>query len=426
MKPRGMKLLIKVFLAFLLTSLLIVGGLALLGHSLSPEKSLSPVIENNAVNYFQSLGAKIQNEDDIRRIYKDLQLHVRREGFEQLADSQGLPSFATTEKRDKDFSNKLSLGKTNGFYFAEVKGVTPRTVWFISYDEIPRAWLFPFLWVASFIFFIMAISFLTIRWMMSPIKVVVEGVNKISEGNLKYRIKTNHRGEFGLIADSFNNMADGLEKMIVAKEQLLRDVSHELRSPLTRVGVAVDLLADEKMKASIKDDLSKMEELIHQILESYRLKEGAKSLKKSNVNLSELISNVASDYEESIKVHLNLPEEASLHMDAMQMERVLRNLIENSMKYAKPSEANELTISLQKDCDHWVLKLKDQGIGISEKDLTHIFEPFYRADTARSPGKSGFGLGLAIARAVIEAHEGTIAVTSKMNVGSEFTIRLPK
>ncbi|WP_291515596.1 HAMP domain-containing sensor histidine kinase [Bdellovibrio sp. ArHS] len=420
-----MKLLIKVFLTFLLTAIFIVGGLALLGHSLSPEKSLSPVIESNAVYYLQSLSDKIKTAADIEALREDLHLRVRREGFEDVADRQGLPSFAVTEKKDKDFSNKLSLGRVNGFYFAEVKGVSPRTVWFIANADMPRAWVFPFLWAAAFIFFIMAMSFLTIRWMMSPIKAVVEGVNKISQGNLKYRIQTRHRGEFGVIADSFNNMADGLEKMIVAKEQLLRDVSHELRSPLTRVGVAVDLLADEKMKVSIKEDLAKMEDLIHQILESYRLKEGAKSLKKANTNLSELIASVAADYESLVQMKLQLPSEASLPLDGMQMQRVLRNLVENAIKYVKPGTRGSLEILLNKDCDFWVLKLKDDGIGISEKDLTHIFEPFYRADPARSPGASGFGLGLAIARAVVEAHGGTISVRSQIDVGSEFTIRLP-
>ncbi|MEN0057920.1 MAG: HAMP domain-containing sensor histidine kinase [Bdellovibrio sp.] len=428
MKRRGTKLLIKVFVTFCFTAFLIIGGMAWIGHFLAQDKNLSPVIEKNAIAYFTTLNQRLQQDltpKGMQKIYDDLHLKARVAGHETFANSHHLPSFADVDEEGSHFSNRLLLGKYRGYFFAEVKGAEPRTVWFISRSEIPRGWIFPFLWLAAFTLFIMAMSFLTIRWMMSPINVVVDGVNKISSGDLKYRIRTRHKGEFKMIGEAFNNMADGLEKMIAAREQLLRDVSHELRSPLTRVGVAVDLLNDENMKLSIKEDLQKMEELIHEILESYRLKEGARSLKKSAANLSELITHVASDFDSAASIRIQVPPEASLNIDVMQMERVLRNLLENAVKYSLPGNSPSIQISLKRDCNFWALKVKDAGIGIAEKDIGRIFEPFYRADSARSPGKSGFGLGLAIAKAVVEAHEGTLSVVSKLNEGCEFTIRLP-
>jgi len=424
---RRTKILIRIFLTFLMTAVVIIGGLALLAHSLSPEHQLSPVLEKNAVFYLESLQQKLNGSltpEGIRAFESDLQLSARVAGFENIADQQGLPQFKDIEEESKHSTSKVAFGRTQEYFFVELKNASPRTVWFISTKEFPRGLVFPFIGLAGFIMFILALSFLTIRWMMLPIKTVVIGVNKISAGDLKFRIHTRHRGEFQMIGEAFNRMADGLEKMIIAKEQLLRDVSHELRSPLTRVGVAVDLLQDEKLKTSIKEDLRKMDDLVSEILESYRLKESA-SLKKAPTDLSELIINVVDDYKTvSPGVKFAPVVSVVLEIDAMQIERVLRNLIENAVKYSKEN-SGPIEIALYKSRDNWFIKIKDEGQGIAEKDLAHIFEPFYRADAARSPGKSGFGLGLAIAKSIVEAHEGSLTVSSRLGEGSEFILRLP-
>ncbi|UXR64991.1 HAMP domain-containing histidine kinase [Bdellovibrio bacteriovorus] len=365
------------------------------------------------------------SENGIRQIYDDLHLRARVAGFEDLANNQGLPSFAEITKKDDGLTAKIALGKYDGYYFAELKGAEPRTAWFIATSDIPRFLAFPFIGIAGFILLILILSFLTIRWMMSPMKVIIQGVNKISTGDLKYRIQTRHHDEFQLIAEAFNNMADGLEKMIVSKERLLRDVSHELRSPLTRVGVAVDLMKDDSLKESVKDDLRKMETLVSEILESYRLKEGATSLRKSAVPLHDLIEGVVADYENTspgVKI-TSLPQ-VILDLDGMQIERVLRNLIENAIKYSRP-DSKPIIVSLNKNCNDWMISVKDDGVGITTKDLPHIFEPFYRADTARSPGTSGFGLGLSIAHSIMQAHNGDITVTSQDGKGAEFTLKIP-
>lgn len=429
MKRRGMKLLIRIFLTFFLTALIILGGLAFLAHSLRPEHSLSPMAEQNAVFYLTALHQKLgtaPTEESIANIYKDLHIYARVQGFENLADQQGLPMFSDVAKEDEHFSDKVILGKYRNYFFAELRSASPRVVWMISAKEIPRGLAFPFIGIAGFILLILAMSFMTIRWIMSPVKVILQGVHKISMGDLKYRIKTRRRsGEFEMIGNTFNRMADGLEKMVASKEQLLRDVSHELRSPLTRVGVAVDLMGDEKLKVSIKEDLRKMEELVSEILESYRLKEGAASLRKSPTQMKELLEIVVADYKDAAPgVQLAEVADVTLQVDAMQIERVLRNLVENALKYARP-DSKPVVVSLTKAREEYVITVVDHGAGIDPKDLPHIFEPFYRADAARSPGKSGFGLGLAIAKSIVEAHDGELSAESTLGQGSCFTIRLP-
>jgi two-component system sensor histidine kinase CpxA len=427
-KKRGMRLLIRIFLTFLFTAILIIGGLGLLAYSLRPEHSLSPVMEKNVIFYLSGLHQKLVgnlNEEGLQGFYNELHVMPRVEGLEDLAESRNLPTFADIEKNDGHFSEKLVLGKYRSFYFAELKGTSPRVAWFISMEDLPRTWAFPFLGVAGFIFFILAMSFMTIRWIMSPMKSILVGVNKITAGDLKYRIQNRHHGEFRIIGDAFNRMADGLEHMLTSKERLLRDVSHELRSPLTRIGVAADLLESEKIKGSIKEDLGKMEELVSQILESYRIKESKVSLKKSMTDLNEIIADICVEYRDSDPgVDFKFGPEVRMSVDTMQFERALRNLVENALKYSGDSEESVcIRMSLQgKDC---VISVQDHGIGIADKDMPHVFEPFYRADAARTPGTSGFGLGLAIAKSVAEAHGGTLTVTSELGKGSEFSIRLP-
>lgn len=424
---RGPKILFRIFFTFLLAAIVLLGGLGILAHSFAPTPGLSPVVDKNIVLYLNSLQRKLNqslSEDGIKALTQDLQLKARVDGFENLADQQGLPKFSDIAPEDRHFSDSFAAGRYHNFFFVELKGATPRAAWFVSAADFPRSMTFPFVGLAAFILFIMFMSFMTIRWMMSPVKAVLFGVNQISSGDLKFRIHTRHRGEFQMIGEAFNRMADNLEKMLVAKDQLLRDVSHELRSPLTRVGVAVDLMNDEKLKSSIKEDLRKMDEMVSEILEFYRVKEGS-TLKKSPADLSELASVVAADYKTSGPGVQFVPTGgAEVVIDAMQIERVLRNLIENAVKYSGEG-STPILVSLRHVEDAWELSVKDFGVGIAEKDLPHIFEPFYRADAARSPGKSGFGLGLAIAKSIAEAHGGSLRAESVLGNGAEFILTLP-
>ncbi|HEY1080043.1 MAG TPA: HAMP domain-containing sensor histidine kinase [Bdellovibrio sp.] len=427
MKRRGMKLLIKIFLTFFFTALVIIGGVAWLSHSLQPEKQLSRIVEKNALLYIEALHTKLGvNPDDAKmnELYNDLNVSVRIEGHEAWANKKDLPTFQEVDEQSEHKSDLLVVGKYRSYFYAGIKNSSPRAVWFISANDFPRGLLFPFVAIAAFVLLILALSFLTIRWMMSPLKVLLQGVHKISSGDLKYRVRARHTREFQMIGEAFNKMADNLEKMITAKERLLRDVSHELRSPLTRVGVAVDLLPDEKLKASIQEDLKKMEVLVAEILESYRMREGAVALKKSPVNLVELIQHVVEDYHGSVPaIKVNLPSAAEANVDPMQIERVLRNLIENAVKYSLPDSA-PIQVSLRKGFCEWQIKVTDDGVGIEQKDITQIFEPFYRADSARTPGKAGFGLGLAIAKNIVIAHGGQLTV-SRHGRGCEFLCVLP-
>lgn len=411
--------------------MIIIFGVGVILFSFRPEKKLFPIAEKNLIFYLESLNQKMKTypqEKAFESLAQDYGILVRQEGQEKFADIYGLPSFRRIDKEDEHFSDKLQVGKEGRFLFASIRDQNPRTVWFINVRHFPKGFGFSFVWVILFFVIILALSFLTIRWIISPLKILTTGVEEITKGNLKFRFDIRSQNEISTIADAFNKMAANIETMIQDKERLLRDVSHELRSPLTRIKVASDLVADSRIQNSITNDVNKMEVMIAGILETAKIKSSIKSLHLVDVDFSELFRNLQNDYqmEDVDLIFLKTQDSHQVpilkRIDLLQIERLLRNLIENAIKYKRGSLA-KIEVSFDQKDTTQILKIKDYGIGIPSHSLPHIFEPFYRIDQARS--HDGFGLGLSICKAIVEAHQGSISVHSQMNHYTEFEIHLP-
>jgi signal transduction histidine kinase len=427
MKSRRGHLLFRIFFTYLLTALLILSVVGLLFFSLHSDRKLPQILENNFNAYLQMLHYRIHNDsspDSLVKIKMELGLMVRTDQQAELANKEGLPSFDEIFKQDDGHFSNIQFGRYRGFFFATNPQLQPRTIWFLPVNRLPERFRFTFLSIAIVLVSILAMSFLTIRWMMSPIKALLEGVENIARGNLKFRIETDCKNEFEVISAAFNRMASRLEDMINAKERLLRDVSHELRSPLTRINVASSLLENDKLKDQIKSDVKKMDQLINEVLETYRIRDESFRIQLSEINLKEFFELIVNDYQDDpIRVELNQPIPATLkwNIDPLHFERVIRNLIENAIKY---SEANKVTLQIRQLDNHLEIQVIDKGRGITELELAHIFEPFYRVDAARTPDRNGYGLGLAICKAIIEAHKGSIKVSSTTGIGTTFTIQI--
>ncbi|MCB0369523.1 MAG: HAMP domain-containing histidine kinase, partial [Bdellovibrionales bacterium] len=259
-----------------------------------------------------------------------------------------------------------------------------------------------------------------------PLRILSKGVEQFAGGNLNYRIQISNKSDFFNLSEAFNQMAVKIQKMLSAKEILLRDVSHELRSPLTRMNVAVDLLEDAKIKSILKDDIHKMEHMIQTLLESYKLKQNDIKLKKTNSNLVELLELIAKDYRSpQCEINIESPAICMVDLDVMQIERVLINLIENAIKYSA-KETVIININLTQRKGHTELKFSDNGIGIEQENLNQLFEPFFRVNQARTPDGGGFGLGLSIVKSIVESHGGKISVESTIHHGTTFLITLPE
>jgi signal transduction histidine kinase len=207
---------------------------------------------------------------------------------------------------------------------------------------------------------------------------------------------------------------------------LLLDVSHELRSPLTRLKVALELLPDPDMKARMAADVAEMEIMIGELLELERLRDG-RGISTTRQNLVALLGGVARNYDErppGVRVSAMMPE-ILVDIDADRLRIVIRNLLENAVKYSSPT-SRPVEISVSQTAETVVVRVTDDGVGIPESDVERVFEPFFRVDRSRSKSTGGYGLGLSICKRVMEAHGGSIAVERQAGRGTSFVLTFPK
>lgn len=273
---------------------------------------------------------------------------------------------------------------------------------------------------------IVLLAYLFIRHIFRPLKGLRAGVAALHSGDLAHQVPTTGAQEFRDLAGAFNDMTQRMRDMLHAKERLLLDVSHELRSPITRMKLSADMLPDGDLKASISEDVREMEAMVTTILEAARMQHMADVLVKAPVDLGSLVIETAKPFTNrapGIEIAPGPP--AALFLDAERMRTVLRNLLENAVKYSR-SDSPPVIVSWQTNDDGVLLFVSDQGIGIAPEAINRVFEPFFREDDSRSRGTGGFGLGLSLCKAIVTAHGGTIGVESQQGKGTTVTIRLPR
>ncbi len=272
---------------------------------------------------------------------------------------------------------------------------------------------------------ILLASYFLLRRMLRPVQDIKAGVKRMGQGELEYRVPVRSDNDLGDLSSSINNMAADIEGMLDAKRQLLLGVSHELRSPLTRAKIAVQLLEESDKRDSIEDDLMEMEALISEILETERMNSRHAALQRIPVNIASLVDSVLADLP-SIKVRTeimsNLP---VLELDDTRIRLLLRNLVTNADKHGGKADPVPL---VKVDYSDKVLRMSvvDYGPGISEEHLSHVTEPFFRADPSRTRATGGFGLGLYLCKLIVQAHGGELQIESSENTATVVTALLPE
>jgi signal transduction histidine kinase len=264
-----------------------------------------------------------------------------------------------------------------------------------------------------------------LKRLLLPLRWLGDGVAGLSEGQLDVVVPKRSADEFGALTDAFNRMVGRVKDMIRARDQLLLDVSHELRSPVTRLKVALELLPDPDMRARMAADVSEMEIMIGELLELERLRDG-RSISTTRQNLVSLVSEVARNYDErppGVRVTASMPE-ILVDIDADRTRTVIRNLLENAIKYSSPT-SRPVEISVSVTGETVEVRVTDDGVGIPEGDVERVFEPFFRVDRSRAKTTGGYGLGLSICKRVMEAHGGSIAVERRGVRGTSFVLTFP-
>jgi len=281
--------------------------------------------------------------------------------------------------------------------------------------------------LAFYVALIVSIMFFIIRWLLRDIKVLDEGMRQISSGNLSHHMNSRRRDELGQLVNSFNTMSEKIQEMIRNRERLLLDVSHELRSPLTRIKVALELQEDSDGIASIRNDILELETMISELLESERLNSPHGGLKKSRVHLTEMIAAICRAFKDRLPgISIQpIPESLSLDLDPERFKIMLRNVLDNALRYSEP-DGPPVVIGVQSFPEEIVFSVEDHGKGIPEQDIPHIFEPFYRVDKSRSKETGGYGLGMNLVQKIMTAHGGRIEVSSRLNLGTTIKLRFKR
>jgi len=284
-------------------------------------------------------------------------------------------------------------------------------------------------WVLSFmavlLFTVLGVAYLLIRRILKPVRALETGVAALTAGQLDHRVAASGSDEFRDLAEAFNAMVQRLSELLKSKEHLLLDMSHELRSPLTRLKVQLEFLPDSDAREALRADVAEMESMVTAILEEARLRSSAAALNVETVEMNELIQSILEEFRDRPPgINSRNFEPVNIQADRDKIRMMLRNLLENALKHT-PEDGEPISLSMVVLADHVEIVVEDHGEGIPESALPHLFEPFFRADSSRSRKTGGYGLGLSLCKAIIDAHNGHIDVSSTPGKGTRVVVRLP-
>jgi signal transduction histidine kinase len=344
------------------------------------------------------------------------------------------------------FEGGVHVGVDDGIEFAAVPLRDGSGGMLYAVREEPGFWvastrfLFEFWWqllVAGAV--AVAIALLVARWlargMTQPLRDMARAALKMEIGDYGQRVQTSSRDEVGQLAVAFNRMSGELESLERLRRDLVANVSHELRTPISALRAHLENLLDGVERADPETlqvmlaQTERLGRLVDQLLELSRLESGDVPMLRERVSLGPLVERVLSEIEvvrarRDVELTEDLPDDLpQIYADPERVYQVLFNLLDNAVRFTPSGGRVTLTASSRNGAIDVVVA--DTGPGIPPEHLPRLFERFYRVDRARSRGEGGTGIGLAIARSVVEAHGGRIWAESEPGKGSTFTFELP-
>ena len=269
----------------------------------------------------------------------------------------------------------------------------------------------------------------------TPVSRVINTAEMISKGYYDDRSnEISNIKEISQLNDAINNLAGTLEKQEVLRKRLTADVAHELRTPLATLQGHIEAMidgiweADTKRLKSLHEEITRLGRMVGDMEKLTRFESENMILDKSEFDLYQLTRSILANFEKEysdkgIQVTVE-GETVSILADRDKISQVIINLMSNAVKFT--GEGGSIRFSIYGNPDNAVIAIRDTGVGISPEDQPHIFERFYRADASRSRLTGGAGIGLTIAKAIIEAHKGAISLESSLGKGTKFMITLPK
>jgi two-component system sensor histidine kinase CpxA len=261
----------------------------------------------------------------------------------------------------------------------------------------------------------LALCYVLARHLTAPLGAFQRAVERFGKGDFTARVGLSRRDELGQLARTFDHMAEQIQTLLESQRHLLRDISHELRSPLTRLAIAIELARAEGDKTHpldvIEREANRLNELVGELISLARFENRQTAPQLAPVHLQTMLEDIIEicSVEASARnCRLVLDSEAdqTLEADEELLRRAVENIVRNAVRHAPPG--SDITLSLNAAGGTVRIRVRDRGPGVPPDLLMRIFEPFYRIDSDRNRATGGAGLGLAIAKRAVEVHGGRI------------------
>ncbi len=290
-------------------------------------------------------------------------------------------------------------------------------------------WLSPpfgFLWMLALVGVAVAVGvFPIIRRLLQRLENLQRGVQRFGEGDLSVRVATKGDDEVADLARQFNAAAERIETLVTSHKTLLANASHELRSPLTRIRMGLELMGDGQPSASAKAEIlrniGELDQLVDEILLASRLES-----KETDVGTPESVDLIGLAAEECARVEAELDLQGTSPLEVQGVAKLLRRAVRNLLENARRYSHGDITLTLAQEGGMALIRVQDHGPGVPAAQRERIFEKFYRLPGA-SERSGGVGLGLSLVRSIAERHGGTVRATDRTDgaVGACFELRLP-
>jgi len=447
-----MTLFLKIFLWFWLAMALIVGAVALVTHTLQTEPIVRQwqVVVGESMNVHSQTAAQIfdaEGKAGLEVFLKRLESSERigavgfyRASGEQIAGenlqldvSDTLQkSLASGETEFERFETYFLIGRKTTLANGET--VVLVTQW--ERPRVPNSYAVTPTQIWQILAVILTaglVCYALATYLTAPIVKLRRAAQKFADGDLQTRLNIKRRDELGELAREFDQMAARIETLVTSEKRLTQDISHELRSPLARLNVALELArakANDETKPlidRIENESSRLNEMISRLLVLSKLETGSESFDRSEVNLTKIFEQIVADanFEAQAKGKaVRILEKDSVKVSGNEnlLRSAIENVLRNAVRYTKDETTVEVKLSSANK--HAVISVRDHGAGVPENELAKLFRPFYRVHAARERKTGGIGLGLAIAERAVHAHQGTIKARNTEN-GLVVEISLP-
>ncbi len=385
----------------------------------------------------------------------DLNGHIIVESMRKDAGNKNRSDIPSDVVAGLNFSSPTqdytSMGKWHGRYngkvifvakpvfkgtqlFAVMLSVKPLSDFFNFYNKIFR----PFLFSALFALILsVGIAYYLVYRMYKPIKQLSRATRKIASGDYSYRVDIDENDEFAELGEAFNDMAKDLSTLESSRRQFIANISHELKTPMTTIGGFIDGIMDGTIPPDrqqhylgiVSSEVKRLSRLVIAMLNLSKIEAGELKLEKKQVDVSKMVFEILLSFEQIIQKNaievLGLENLKSIIVSADRdmLYQVFYNLIDNAVKFT--DKGGYLAVNLEENDNKFVFRIRNKCEGISSEDLNNIFDRFYKVDKSRSADGKGFGLGLYIAKSIVEMHGGQITAISRTGENCEFLFWIP-